>query len=212
MNKADPYDLCPEYRRGDLDSGVRGKYLESYRSGTNLVLRPLAQRPKEIFAVTKMIIFDYGRTLYDRETDDFFPDAIPVVKTLAEKYRLSIVSVSPADEEEARIEALREKGILDHFEEIVFTASGDAKSKEYEALLRKVDLKANEVVVVDDYIIRGIAWGNAAGATTVWFQNGKFADLVPNDETGDPDFTIHSLSELLKILDQACHFQRGQCV
>ena len=26
--------------------------------------------------------------------------------------------------------------------------------------------------------------------------NGKFADLVPNDETGDPDFTIHSLSEL----------------
>ena len=90
--------------------------------------------------MAKMIIFDYGRTLYDRETDDFFPDAIPVVKTLAEKYRLSIVSVSPADEEEARIEALREQGILDHFEEIVFTASGDAKGKEYEALLRKVDL------------------------------------------------------------------------
>ena len=162
---------------------------------------PLAQRPKEIFAVAKMIIFDYGRTLYDRETDDFFPDAIPVVKTLAEKYRLSIVSVSPADEEEARIEALREQDILDHFEKVVFTASGDAKSKEYEALLRKVDLKANEVVVVDDYIIRGIAWGNAAGATTVWFQNGKFAACTPNDETGDPDFTIHSLSELPKILD-----------
>ena len=162
---------------------------------------PLAQRPKEIFAVAKMIIFDYGRTLYDRETDDFFPDAIPIVRTLAEKYRLSIVSVSSADEEETRIEALREKGILDHFEEIVFTENGDAKSKEYEALLRKVDLKANEVVVVDDYIIRGIAWGNAAGATTVWFRNGKFADLDPTDETGDPDFTIHSLSELLKILD-----------
>ena len=41
--------------------------------------------------MAKMIIFDYGRTLYDRETDDFFPDAIPVVKTLAEQYRLSIV-------------------------------------------------------------------------------------------------------------------------
>jgi len=202
MKKADPDDPRPEYCRGDLDPGVRGKYLESYRSGTNLVLFPLAQKPKEICAVAKMIIFDYGRTLY-RETDDFFPDAIPVVRTLAEKYRLSIVSVSPVDEEETRIEALREKGILDHFEEIVFTASGDAKSKEYEALLRKVDLKANEVVVVDDYIIRGIAWGNAAGATTVWFQNGKFADLVPNDETSDPDFTIHSLSELPKILDQS---------
>ena len=38
MKKADPDDLRPEYRRGDLGPGVRGKYLESYRSGTNLVL------------------------------------------------------------------------------------------------------------------------------------------------------------------------------
>ena len=81
MKKADPDNLLPEYRRGNLGPGVRGQYLESYRSGTNLVLLPLAQRPKEIFAVAKMIIFDYGRTLYDRETDDFFPDAIPVIKT-----------------------------------------------------------------------------------------------------------------------------------
>ena len=38
IRKADPDDLRPQYRRGDLDSGIRGKYLESYRSGTNLVL------------------------------------------------------------------------------------------------------------------------------------------------------------------------------
>ena len=38
MKKADPDDLRPEYRREDLGTGVRGKYLESYRSGTNLVL------------------------------------------------------------------------------------------------------------------------------------------------------------------------------
>ena len=38
MKKADPDDLRPEYRWRDLGSGVRGKYLESYRSGTNLVL------------------------------------------------------------------------------------------------------------------------------------------------------------------------------
>ena len=44
--------------------------------------------------MAKMIIFDYGRTLYDRETDDFFPDAIPVVRTLAEKYRLIDLYIS----------------------------------------------------------------------------------------------------------------------
>ncbi len=38
MKKADPEELRPEYRREDLGPGVRGKYLESFRSGTNLVL------------------------------------------------------------------------------------------------------------------------------------------------------------------------------
>jgi hypothetical protein len=31
-------DLRPEYTRVDLGQGVRGKYLERYRAGTNLVL------------------------------------------------------------------------------------------------------------------------------------------------------------------------------
>ena len=31
-------ELRPEYKREDLGVGVRGKYFESYRRGTNLVL------------------------------------------------------------------------------------------------------------------------------------------------------------------------------
>ncbi len=38
MKKTNPDKLRPEYRREDLGQGVRGKYLESYRAGTNLVL------------------------------------------------------------------------------------------------------------------------------------------------------------------------------
>ena len=38
MKKANPDDLRPEYRPRDFGLGVRGKHLESYRSGTNLVL------------------------------------------------------------------------------------------------------------------------------------------------------------------------------
>ncbi len=38
MKRAEPDELRPEYRRGDLGPGVRGKYLESFRCGTNLVL------------------------------------------------------------------------------------------------------------------------------------------------------------------------------
>ena len=38
MKKANPDDLRPEYRHRDFGLGARGKHLESYRSGTNLVL------------------------------------------------------------------------------------------------------------------------------------------------------------------------------
>jgi hypothetical protein len=38
MRKTKTDELRPEYRREDLGRGVRGKYLESYRSGINLVL------------------------------------------------------------------------------------------------------------------------------------------------------------------------------
>lgn len=38
MKKAKSDELRPEYRREDLGSGVRGKYLKAYRAGTNLVL------------------------------------------------------------------------------------------------------------------------------------------------------------------------------
>ncbi len=38
MKKANSDELRPEYHREDLGPGVRGKYFESYRKGTNLVL------------------------------------------------------------------------------------------------------------------------------------------------------------------------------
>lgn len=38
MMKTETDELRAEYRSEDLGRGVRGKHLESYRSGTNLVL------------------------------------------------------------------------------------------------------------------------------------------------------------------------------
>ena len=36
--KGDEDELRPEYHRDELKGGVRGKYLEQYRKGTNLAL------------------------------------------------------------------------------------------------------------------------------------------------------------------------------
>lgn len=38
MKKVKSDELRKEYRREDLGSGVRGKYLKAYQAGTNLVL------------------------------------------------------------------------------------------------------------------------------------------------------------------------------
>lgn len=38
MKKVKRNGLRPEYRRDDLERGVRGKYLKAYLAGTNLVL------------------------------------------------------------------------------------------------------------------------------------------------------------------------------
>jgi hypothetical protein len=38
MRKVKSDELRPEYERKDLGRGIRGKYLDSYRKGTNLVL------------------------------------------------------------------------------------------------------------------------------------------------------------------------------
>lgn len=38
MKKADSDQMRPDYCREDLGSGVRGKYFDAFKSGTNLVL------------------------------------------------------------------------------------------------------------------------------------------------------------------------------
>ncbi len=47
MKKAKHDELRPEYKRSDLGHGVRGKYYEYYKEGTNVVL--LSPDVAEIF-------------------------------------------------------------------------------------------------------------------------------------------------------------------
>ena len=55
-------ELRPEYRREDLGKGVRGKYLESYRKGSNIIL--LSPDVAEVFP-TEEAVNDTLRSLID---------------------------------------------------------------------------------------------------------------------------------------------------
>lgn len=70
MKKDEMDELRPEYRREDLGPGVRGKYLEAYRAGTNLVL--LSPDVAKVFpteeAVNDFENFPHAKCLVSRNT------------------------------------------------------------------------------------------------------------------------------------------------
>jgi FMN phosphatase YigB (HAD superfamily) len=147
------------------------------------------------------IIFDWGRTLFDSETKREFLDAAEVLSTFAGRgCRLALVSLVSAqanatlEERKAQIE----RSPLRHFFEFVAVTEGDKDIILDEAVIA-LGLPRSEILIVDDRTVRGIRYGNRHGHPTAWFQNGKFAEELPTEETGAPAYTIHSLRELTTL-------------
>jgi len=151
----------------------------------------------------KLFIFDYGRTLFDRENNRFFDDATPVLKQLATQYKLAIVSYSKPIEVVARNRQLQRAQLYELFHKIIFCDSPQAKDDSYANVISQLAVSVQDTAIVDDHIIRGVAWGNRNGATTYWFKNGKFSSVGPTAETGTPSYTIKKLNDILATLWKA---------
>ena len=54
--------------------------------------------------------------------------------------------------------------------------------------------------MVGDRAYREIKFGNKLGCKTYWINKGKWADQLPNEETGQPDYVISSVEDLLELL------------
>ena len=150
----------------------------------------------------KAIIFDWGRTLYDAETKKEFPEAERIVDLCVKRgYKLAVASfvssraVGALEERRKRIE----KSPVRKFFEIVAVTDED-KDKILDEIVLKFNLPRNEIMIVDDRIVRGIKYGNLRNHPTVWLQKGKFSGERPSEETGQPTFTIRSLEELVEII------------
>ena len=148
------------------------------------------------------IISDWGRTLYDSNHAALFPEAARVVERLSARYTLAIVALITRGDLEAGVEerrtVLRASGLERHFSAMLFAQKD--KDSLYPLALRRLCLSPEEVAIVDDRVIRGVRWGNRAGATTIWLRHGKFAQESPDEETGAPTHTIADLGHLLNIL------------
>lgn len=149
----------------------------------------------------KLVIFDWGRTLYDPESEALFPETKNVLEYLKSKnYTLAIVALATAGQTkiDERLKIIEKEELIPFFASIKFDVEN--KDKMYADTLTELGYETRDTVVVDDRVLRGICWGNKNGCQTIWFKNGKFAEESPNEETGLPEYTITSLKELEDIL------------
>ena len=163
------------------------------------ILRPPKSRPIVDMDNIKAIIFDWGRTLFDSETKKEFSDAEQILTLCMERgYRLTLASLANIFTPKERMKQI-EGSPLWNFFEIVVVINKD-KDKILDEIVLKLNLPRNEILIVDDRVIRGIKYGNLRGHPTAWLQKGKFANELPNAETKSPSFIIHSLAELANII------------
>lgn len=151
--------------------------------------------------MVKAIIFDWGRTLYDSEGGALFPAVPTLLAELSRRYTLAIVSLV-SDDYASRVSARRAtiaEADIERFFAVIAFVPGD-KEGAYRDVLTQLVLSPTEVVVVDDRMRRGIAWGNAQGATTIWLRRGRFAAELPDATTGQPTYTIGAVEEIASIL------------
>ncbi len=147
----------------------------------------------------KVILFDWGRTLYDPETKELFPGVTTLLCALSARYTLAIVCLATDGDYERRRRVMQENDIERLFSGIYMAEEG--KDKLYENALLELGFQAEQAVVVDDRAVRGIRWGAQRGAQTVWVCRGKFAEERPTAETGYPTHTIQDITELSQIFN-----------
>ncbi|MFA6467162.1 MAG: HAD hydrolase-like protein [Patescibacteria group bacterium] len=145
----------------------------------------------------KAIIFDWGRTIYDKENERLFPETQSVLKYCFKKYNLSIVSLATDDDIEGRFAKIDKYDIRKYFKFILFHVN------DKESLLRNtignLNIKPEEIMVIDDRIKR-LSFPIKIGCQTIWIKKGKFFNEEPDSESGKPDYIVKSLEEVLKIL------------
>lgn len=150
--------------------------------------------PKDI----KAIIFDWGRTLYDKENDKLFPETLEVVEYCFKKYKnLAIVSLAVDSDIEGRFKQVDKNDLRKYFKLILFHSSD--KDTMYRNALANLNFKPENVLVVDDRTIR-LQWPNFHGCQTIWLEKGNFSVEKPNTTTGFPGHTIHNLKEILEVI------------
>src|SRR5260221_3455975 len=139
------------------------------------------------------LIFDFGRTLHEIESDQLYPGAEELLSFLKNR-SLKLALVSRADDPQKRQQDFARFNLQRFFQ--VFEVVPYEGTKTFDRILAELGVKPERCLVIGDRIKSEIVEANKAGLTTIWIRQGKFKDEVPENEEETPDFTVNSLGEL----------------
>lgn len=149
------------------------------------------------------VIFDFGRTLYDPETKDLFPETKTTLDALrARRLKLGLLSVAVSNDTQKRVDQLSQLGIRDYFQAIDIIER-DTEGKDFTKILRELGLLENpqKTAVVGDNLKREITAGNRIGAFTIWTTQRLSADWKPQNQEQTPRAIINDIYSLIPLID-----------
>jgi len=159
---------------------------------------------KLVFMI-KAVILDWIGTLYQRDIG-LFPDSEQTLSALQKKgVRMSLVSLTKNDN--SRKVEIESSGLTKYFDHVVINKTKDAS--QYLMCMHLMNLRHNSpneqisnrnTLLVDDRTLRGIKIGNELQCPTAWIRRGEYSHEIPNQETGQPSYTIETVSDILRII------------
>ncbi len=138
------------------------------------------------------------------EKTKLLPYTKEVLRKLAKKYKLFILSDADGETAAEKISRIKKLGIYKFFKGAVFgDAIGTTKPdiKFYTYLIKKYKIKPKESVMVGDKPQYDLAPAKELGITTVWLKHGRWATMQRARKFPYVDYRVTQLSQLLRILE-----------
>ncbi len=149
---------------------------------------------------TKELLEEFIRV--DISNINLFPDVMETLTKLKVKgYRLILVTSGEKQIQRKKINVL---GLTDsHFDDILIAERNNGKTKKdcFKEIMRRYDLKPEEIVCVGDKIDDELIAGKSLGMITVMFKHGRHykAYLKEQDKYIKPDYSINRIKALLEL-------------
>ena len=142
----------------------------------------------------KAIIFDYYRTLYDPE------EGISMAtRNLMRELKEQGIILALITRNESAKKNISSNSSHDFFS-FVKTVEDDKKEEDFREVMKQINMKDEEILVVGDRIKKEITLGNKIGLKTVWLKKGLYATELPETKAEEPWKIIEDLQEIKQVL------------